>query len=77
MAEVSSAIIYLDDDKPEYLEGVERVGSVQLFDVDGELINDDITSNKLVDNKEFHDLEDMINNVANRLGIEKDNITIE
>ncbi len=77
MNKISSAIIYLDDNKPEYMEGVERIGSVEFFDADGDLIYDDTTSNKLVNNKEFHNLANMINYVANQLGIDSDNVTIE
>lgn len=79
MSEVASAIIYLDDDMPEYMLGLIRVGSVELFDTAGQQINDSDLLNKLVDNTEYQESEHekLVADIAKALGIDKDNVTIE
>lgn len=76
MNPIVSAEIYLDDDVPEYMAGIIRVGSVNFFDEYGEEVEDSKMNNELVDNAEFHSVEAMINNVAKRIGIHPSHVEI-
>lgn len=69
MNPIVSAQIYLDDDVPDYMAGIIRVGSVNFFDEYGEEIEDSKLNNELVDNAEFRSDEELINSVAKRIGI--------
>ncbi len=74
---IHSAIVYLDDDVPEYMDGIIRVGSVQFFDENGNEIDNTDLNNKLVDNQEFRSEEQVIKSIAKRLDISVDNVEVE
>lgn len=76
MNTIVSAEVYLDDDVPEYMDGIIRVGSVTFFDEDGEEIDDIKLNNSLVDNAEFHDVESLIKSIAKRIDIHPSHVEI-
>lgn len=79
MVNISSVIIYLDDNQPEYLSGTIRIGAVELLDKDNQIIDDNTITNSLIDNASYsdNDRDKLIADVASRLGVEARIITIE
>lgn len=75
---IYSAVIYLDEDKPEYMEGVQRIAEVKFYDQDGEEVENVDLSNGFV-NKEAPDdnLEDLKKYVAEDLKIDIDQVQFE
>ncbi|MDR0919674.1 MAG: hypothetical protein LBM93_10615 [Oscillospiraceae bacterium] len=72
---ITEVKIYLDDNVPDYMSGIQRIGSVQVIRSNGTSdFNDD-----LVDNTEFSDerIDDMINYVASKLECSEDIISVE
>lgn len=63
------AKVYLDDDVPEYMEGIIRVGSLEFYDIDDKSIKNVKLNNQLVDNTEYHDENELIEDIAKRLGL--------
>lgn len=76
MKNIVSAQIYLDENVPEYMEGLMRLGSIEFFDEDGEIVHNVTLNNDLVDNSEFHDKIRLIEYVAKRLGIDSSQIEV-
>lgn len=70
---INNVEIYLDDNVPEYMEGIIRCGSVISKDK-----NDNIIKNHqdLIDNTEYYSAEDMIKDVANRLHVSQSIVEI-
>jgi hypothetical protein len=58
--------VYLDDNMPEYMQGIIRCGSVISEDENGNELKD---HQELIDNKEYHSREDLIEDIAKRLGV--------
>ncbi|WP_126536012.1 hypothetical protein [Aerosticca soli] len=65
---VAYVSIHLDDNVPEYMQGIIRCGSVVSEDEDGNELKD---HQELIDNKEFHSEDELIEYVANKLGVSK------
>lgn len=65
--------VYLDDDVPEYMEGIIRVGSVEIEDEGGNALSSKID---LVDNAEFQTERDLREYVAKKLGVSVDIIDV-
>ena len=63
------AEVYLDDDVPEYMEGIIRVELLNFYDSDDESIDDVKLNNQLVDNAEYHSENELIEDIAKRLGL--------
>ena len=74
---ICSAIVFLDDNVPEYMDGIIRVGSVTFFNAEGKEIRDVALNNQLVDNSEFHSKSQLIKSVAKRLGLSVEHVTVE
>jgi hypothetical protein len=70
---VANVKVYLDDNVPEYMEGIKRCGSVISEDENGDKIKD---HQELIDNTEYHSAEELIKDVANRLGVSPDIVEI-
>lgn len=66
---IARAEVYLDEDMPEYMGGIIRIESLIFYDSDDDMIDDAALNNELVDNAEYHSEEELITNVAKRLGI--------
>jgi len=64
--------IQLDDNVPECMDGIIRIGSVIVYLPKNILKN----HQELVDNLDFYTEEEIINSVAQRLNIDKDFIEI-
>jgi hypothetical protein len=65
--------IYLDDNVPEYIEGLIRCASVISEDAKGNEIKD---HQELIDNTEYHSANDLIEDVASKLGVSSDIVKI-
>ncbi len=65
--------IYLDDDVPEYMDGIIRCGSVTSVNYLGETLE---SHDELIDNTEYHSEEEMIADVAERLGVNPEIVVI-
>lgn len=65
--------VYLDDDVPEYMEGIIRVGSVEIEDEGGNVLSSKID---LVDNAEFQTERDLREYLAKKLGVSVDIIDV-
>lgn len=87
MKRISRVEISLDDNVPEYMEGIIRIGSVryEYEDIDNtdqdekeeeEDDDDEFVEIDLVDNKEFYSEGELIDYVANKLNISSDCIEI-
>jgi hypothetical protein len=85
MSNINSILVYLDDDMPDYMDGLIRIGSVQYFDSKGNEIEENeyeafqitLKPDDLVDNTEYHTELELKSDVAKRLGIGIDQIEIE
>ena len=66
MKDIASVRVYLDDNVPEYMEGIIRCGSVFSDDEDGNELHDHL---ELIDNAEFTSREDLIAYVAEKLEV--------
>lgn len=83
MVSISRVEIFLDDNVPEYMEGIIRIGSVNYeFDrsneneEDEEDYEDELELPDLVDNTEFHSENELVKYVAKRLNIDTDIVEI-
>lgn len=65
--------IYLDEDFPEYMNGILRIGRVISEDEQGNETHHD----NLVDNSEFHSIDALKKHVADSLNIDETIIEIE
>ena len=65
--------VTLDDNVPEYMDGIIRCGAVQSFDAQGELIKD---HQDMVDNTEYRSRNALISDIADRLKVARDIIVI-
>ncbi|WP_369899728.1 hypothetical protein [Bacillus manliponensis] len=83
MLTISSVVISLDDDIPEYMEGLIRIGSAEFYDANGNIIDNgsvirELNSDlDLIDNTEFHSEEELKEYVAKKLKINPDDVEIE
>lgn len=68
MKEIAFVRIVLDDNVPEYMSGVIRVGSIISEDEDGNEIMD---HQKLIDNTEYHSNDELIEDIARKLEVDK------
>ncbi len=71
-----SEIVYvdvkLDDNVPEYMDGIIRCSSVISEDKNGERFN----HQELIDNTEYHSVDELVKDVASRLSVSEDIISI-
>jgi len=65
--------IYLDDNVPEYMGGIIRCGSVISENENGDEIKD---HQELIDNTEYHSTKELIEDVADKLGVSPDIVEI-
>lgn len=70
---ISSVSIYLDDNVPDYMDGIIRVGSCIIDYSDGTSFD----NQDVVDNTEYHSGDELIEDIAKRLGCSSDNIEIQ
>lgn len=73
MPSIAFVKIHLDDNVPEYLQGIIRCGSVISEDEDGNELKD---HQDLIDNTEYQSPAELIEDVAKRLGVNADLIEI-
>ncbi len=67
MKQIAHVRITLDDNVPESMDGIIRVGSVISEDENGNIIKD---HQELVDNIEYHTRQELINSVGKRLNVD-------
>ena len=73
MKQICRVEVFLDDNVPECMDGIIRIGSVISYDSnDYEIEN----HQELVDNTEFHEISDLIEYVATKLDISRDIIEV-
>ena len=73
MTAITCVCITLDDNVPEYMDGIIRCGSVITKDENGNTIDD---HQELIDNAEFHSESELIASVAQRLGVSESIVKI-
>lgn len=66
--------ITLDDNVPEYMDGIIRCNSVVAEDEDGNQVQD---YPDLVDNTEFSSQDDMVTHIAAKLNVSTDIVIVE
>lgn len=77
--------IGLDEDVPEYMEGIVRIGSVEFLDENERRIDEEdyeefgifLEENDLIDNEEFLSESELRIRIAKRLSITKDDVIVE
>ena len=74
MKKIAYVKVFLDDDVPEYMNGIIRCGSVISEDEDGNELKD---HQELIDNTEFHSEQELINHVANAIGVSPEIVEIQ
>lgn len=74
MSSIAYVRVYLDDDVPEYMQGIIRCGSVFSDDEDGKELK---THEEIIDNTEYHSAQELINDVASRLGVSPEIVEIQ
>ena len=74
MTSIAYVRVYLDDDVPEYMQGIIRCGSVFSDDEDGNELKD---HEELIDNAEYHSTQELISDVASRLGVSPEIVEIQ
>ena len=74
MTSIAYVRVYLDDDVPEYMQGIIRCGSVFSDDEDGNELKD---HEELLDNAEYHSTQELISDVASRLGVSPEIVEIQ
>lgn len=73
---ISEVIVYLDDNVPQYMDGIIRIGNVE-YKFDTEKLNENCFDlPDFVDNTEFHSEDEIKQYIANFLKIAKDIISI-
>ncbi|MGG3726031.1 hypothetical protein ABET23_03660 [Bacillus wiedmannii] len=79
MSKINNVVVSLDENVPEYMEGIIRVGSAEYYDADGKVIDESSLDKELdvVDNTEFHSETELKEAVAKRLGISPTDVDIE
>lgn len=71
---IAHVTVFLEHDKPEFMDGIYRCESVISCDADGNQLSD---HKELVDNSEFHSVEDLRRYIAKRLNVSEDIVFIE
>lgn len=74
MKPIAYVKVHLDDNVPEYMNGIIRCGSVVSEDEDGNELKD---HQELIDNTEFHSEKELVDHVAKKLGVSADAVCIE
>ncbi len=74
MTAITFVRITLDDNVPEYMDGIIRCGSVISEDQNGNTIKN---HQELIDNTEFHSESELIASVAQRLGVSESIVEID
>lgn len=69
---IESVFVYIDKNMPEYMQGVIRCGQCDVTYSDGEVSYVD----EVVDNSEYHSINDMCADIANRLEVSLDIVEI-
>ena len=73
MKKIAYVRVHLDDNVPEYMDGIIRCGSVISEDENG----NELDHQALIDNAEFHSHEALKKYVASKLGVSIDIVDIE
>tara|TARA_R110002049_G_scaffold190570_2_gene359235 strand:+ start:7590 stop:7814 length:225 start_codon:yes stop_codon:yes gene_type:complete len=73
MTKINQVTVYLDQDVPAYMDGIVRCGSVTIEYIDGSEVDDET----LIDNTEYHSHDELIDDIAKRLGVNTDIVSIE
>ena len=68
--DIKRVVVYLDDDVPDYMDGIIRIGSVISYDEN----DNDKNHQDLVDNTEFFDENEIKSFVKERLNIDSTEI---
>ncbi|MCH7321799.1 hypothetical protein LZ480_07815 [Solibacillus sp. MA9] len=77
MSDIKSAVIFLDDDMPEYMLGVIRIAEVKFYDEYGNEVEDTKLSDGFVNIESQEDNpEKLIKVVANELNLNLDDVEI-
>lgn len=66
--------VYLDDDVPEYMQGIIRCGSIISEDEDG---NELRSHEDLIDNTDYHSTQELIDDIAQRMGVSSKLVEIQ
>ena len=85
MARTLLVRIGLDEDVPDYMEGIIRVGSVEFLDENERSIDVEdyeefgiyLKENDLIDNEEFFSEAELRTRIAERLNINEENVIID
>jgi hypothetical protein len=72
--EIAYVSVQLDDDVPEYMNGIIRCSSVVSQDEDGNDLHD---HQELIDNTEFHSEDELVSYVAGKLGVSEGIVGID
>lgn len=70
---IENVIITIDENIPEYMQGILRCESIVSYDENGNTNN----HQDLIDNKEFHNENELLHDIAKKLGITTDIISID
>lgn len=73
MSHIYCVKVYLDDNVPEYMLGLLRIGSVVSYDASDIKLAD---YPQFVDNREYHSTNEIIDAIASALEVSKDIIQI-
>ncbi len=74
MKKIAYVNVFLDDDVPEYMNGIIRCGSVISEDEDGNELKD---HQELIDNAEFYSEQELIEHVAKAIGVSPEIVEIQ
>ncbi|MGE7907523.1 hypothetical protein ACQKNS_24445 [Peribacillus sp. NPDC094092] len=84
MSKYYNVLVYVDDDMPEYMDGLIRIADLNFFKEDGQQIeleeHEEFGINLNVGemiNAEYHSANELIKDVAARLGIEPSQVDFE
>lgn len=70
--QIIKVIIYIDDNMPEYMDGIVRVGDVIVQFKD----ETEKSMQELIDNTEYHTERELVEDISSKLGVSKDIIEV-
>lgn len=84
MAKYYNVLVYIDDDMPEYMDGLIRIADLNFFNEDGQQLKLEdqeeyginLTVGEMI-NAEYHSTDELIKDVASRLGIDPSQVDFE
>lgn len=74
MSKIAFVKVSLDDNVPEYMQGIIRIGQVISEDKNGNQLDD---HQELVDNREFHAQSEIISFVAKALNVSESIVEVD